>query len=212
MYSSAAQYNRAPRFKVNSICKAIDDGGNNDTLSKIFGGVVADQGNKSCYIYQPIPSETSIGWRWQTCSEMVIPIGRGNETMFPPYPFNLTAYIDECMGSYGVAPRPHWITTYYGGHSIKLILQRFGSNIIFSNGLRDPYSSGGVLENLSDTILAVSTTNGSHCLDIVNGNEITDPEWLVAQRQSEIKIIEGWINKYYDDLLHINTTNSAKML
>ncbi|XP_065865766.1 uncharacterized protein [Euphorbia lathyris] len=210
MYSSAAQYNRPPTYPVNMMCKGIDDV-NDVTLSKIFGGVVAYKGIKSCYINPPTNStETTIGWRWQTCSEMVIPIGRGNDTMFPPYPFDLNAYVEDCKDFYGVSPRPHWVTTYYGGHSIKLILQRFGSNIIFSNGLRDPYSSGGVLENISDTILAVSTTNGSHCLDIVKANEITDPDWLVAQRETEISIIDGWINKYYDDLLHINTT-SAKM-
>ncbi|KAH7542072.1 hypothetical protein FEM48_Zijuj02G0034600 [Ziziphus jujuba var. spinosa] len=82
---------------------------------------------------------------------------------------------------------------------IKLILQRFGSNIIFSNGLKDPYSSGGVLDDISDSILAVHTLNGSHCLDITRANE-SDPQWLVQQRKIEVKIIEGWISKYYADL------------
>ncbi|KAI8005608.1 hypothetical protein LOK49_LG07G00614 [Camellia lanceoleosa] len=39
----------------------------------------------------------------------------------------------------------------------------FASNIIFSNGLRDSYSSGGVLEDISDSVLAVSTVNVQFC-------------------------------------------------
>ncbi|KAF3957968.1 hypothetical protein CMV_017069 [Castanea mollissima] len=131
---------------------------------------------------------------------MVIPIGRGNDTMFEPDPFILSSYIEQCKSIYGVPPRPHWVTSYYGGHDIKLILQRFGSNIIFSNGLRDPYSTGGVLDNISDTIVAVSTVNGSHCLDILFAKE-SDPDWLVMQRKVEVRIIEQWITKYYADLL-----------
>ncbi|KAJ7981085.1 Lysosomal Pro-X carboxypeptidase [Quillaja saponaria] len=72
-------------------------------------------------------------------------------------------------------PRPHWITTYYGGHDKKLVPQRFGSNIIFSNGLSDPYSIAGVLENISDSLVALYTIKGSHCLDLHCANE-TDPE------------------------------------
>ncbi|KAL6342046.1 hypothetical protein AAG906_038292 [Vitis piasezkii] len=81
---------------------------------------------------------------------------------------------------------------------IKLILYEFASNII-SNGLRDPYSSGGVLENISHTVLAIHTVNGSHCLDIPPAKS-TDPEWLVMQRKTEIEIIENWIAKYCADL------------
>ncbi|KAK8943029.1 hypothetical protein KSP39_PZI009502 [Platanthera zijinensis] len=44
--------------------------------------------------------------------------------------------------------------------NIKEVLKDFGSNVIFSNGLRDPYSSGGVLQNISSTIVAVTTTKG----------------------------------------------------
>jgi len=47
----------------------------------------------------------------------VIPIGRGsNDTMFPAEPFDLKENIEECKSAFGVPPRPHWITTYYGGH------------------------------------------------------------------------------------------------
>uniref|UniRef100_A0A7N2KM71 Lysosomal Pro-X carboxypeptidase n=1 Tax=Quercus lobata TaxID=97700 RepID=A0A7N2KM71_QUELO len=131
---------------------------------------------------------------------MVFPMGIGNDTMFEPHPFNLSSHIEHCKSIYGVPPQPHWVTSYYGGHDIKLILHRFGSNIIFSNGPRDPYSAGGVLDNISDTIVAVSTVNGSHCLDIRLANESV-PEWLVMQRKVEVRIIEQWITKYYADLL-----------
>ncbi|XP_018719603.2 lysosomal Pro-X carboxypeptidase-like [Eucalyptus grandis] len=82
---------------------------------------------------------------------------------------------------------------------IKLILLRFGSNIIFSNGLQDSYSAG-VLKNISDSIIAVYTEKGSHCLDILAEKQ-TDPDWLVMQRKVEVEIIKGWIAKYYSDLL-----------
>ncbi|PNT18763.1 hypothetical protein POPTR_009G002200v4 [Populus trichocarpa] len=201
MYANAAQYNKPPTYPVNKVCGGIDGCGfGDDLLGRVFGGLVAYKGNRSCYVNEPTnQSETSVGWRWQTCSEMVMPIGYGNDSMFPPDPFDLKAYIEDCKSLYDVTPRFHWVTTYYGGHSIRLILQRFASNIIFSNGLRDPYSSGGVLENISDTVVAVKTVNGSHCLDILFAKE-TDPEWLVAQRKTEIKIIKEWINKYYADL------------
>ena len=80
----------------------------------------------------------------------------------------------------------NFISCYKG---IKYVLEKFGSNIIFSNGLRDPYSSGGyiflqpnvpyklcdtnlfkiliflfffcsVLYNISDTVVALYTEEG----------------------------------------------------
>nr|XP_007150133.1 hypothetical protein PHAVU_005G129500g [Phaseolus vulgaris]ESW22127.1 hypothetical protein PHAVU_005G129500g [Phaseolus vulgaris] len=145
MYASAAQYNDPARNPVSVICGGIDRGSfGSDVLSKIYAGVVALRGNTTCKVNAPtIVSETTLGWRWQTCSEMVIPIGIGNNSMFQPQPFSFKSFANGCKKLYGVSPRPHWVTTYYGGHNIKLILQKFGSNIIFYNGLRDPYSSGG---------------------------------------------------------------------
>ncbi|KAI3450648.1 hypothetical protein Pfo_007313 [Paulownia fortunei] len=203
IYGYAAQYNLQPFDSVRMVCDGIDGAPKGtDVLGRIFAGVVSYKGNTTCYDTDEynIPDETNLGWSWQTCSEMVIPIGRGEkDTMFPAAPFNLHQFIKYCKGLYDVSPRPHWVTTYYGGLDIKLVLHRFGSNIIFSNGLKDPYSSGGVLEDISESILAVSTLNGSHCLDLLKSSK-TDPEWLVMQRNIEVKTIEGWIKKYYADL------------
>ncbi|KAG6601675.1 Lysosomal Pro-X carboxypeptidase, partial [Cucurbita argyrosperma subsp. sororia] len=108
------------------------------------------------------------------------------------YKGNLSCYMNQARDETETDVGWRW-------QDIKLILKRFGSNIIFSNGLRDPYSSGGVLHNLSDSLLALHTPNGSHCLDILRANE-TDPQWLVEQRETEVNIIKGWISKYYADL------------
>ncbi|KAG6570833.1 Lysosomal Pro-X carboxypeptidase, partial [Cucurbita argyrosperma subsp. sororia] len=201
MYAGAAQYNQPPRYPVTRICDGIDGASSGSgTLGKIAAGVFAYEGKLSCYNLEPKnETETDVGWRWQKCSEMVMPIGTDNDTMFPTYTFDLRSFINHCNQLYGVSPRPHWVTTYYGGNDIKLHLQRFGSNIIFSNGLKDPYSSGGVLQSLSDSLLAVHTANGSHCLDILRANE-TDPQWLVKQRETEVSIIKEWMRKYYADL------------
>ncbi|XP_022883545.1 lysosomal Pro-X carboxypeptidase-like isoform X2 [Olea europaea var. sylvestris] len=147
MYSGAAQYNHPPNYPVTLVCNGIDGAPNaTDIIGRIFAGVVSYRGKQKCYDTNATSYtiDTRLGWKWQTCSEMVIPIGRGsNDTMFPSAPFNLSKFSEDCKSSYGVSPRPHWVTAYYGGHNIKLVLHRFASNIIFSNGLRDPYSSGG---------------------------------------------------------------------
>ncbi|GKB75744.1 lysosomal Pro-X carboxypeptidase [Tanacetum coccineum] len=202
MYATVAQYNAPPRYPTTQNCKGIDGASSatDDILDRIFAGVVAYLPGISCYNMTLEVSQTSPGWQWQTCSEIVVPIGiTSNVSMFPRSPYDAQEFIEDCKTMFGVTPRPHWATTYYGGHDIRFVLRMFGSNIIFSNGLRDPYSSGGVLEDISNNILAVITTKGSHCLDIQNSWE-TDPEWLVKQRNDEVEIISRWLRKYYRNL------------
>ncbi|XP_027189501.1 uncharacterized protein [Cicer arietinum] len=123
MYTAAVQYNGPTSSRVSEICRGIDGASfGNDILSKIYSGLVAYEGNGTCKInYAPsnISDEVYEGWSWQRCSEMVMPIGTGNDTMFQPDPFNLKRYVEECKKQYGVSPRPHWVTTYYGGHGIE---------------------------------------------------------------------------------------------
>nr|GMD24117.1 lysosomal Pro-X carboxypeptidase-like [Ipomoea batatas] len=62
-----------------------------------------------------------------------------------------------------------------------------------------PITVDTVLEDISDTLLAVYTRNGSHCLDIYGASK-TDPDWLTEQRKKEVEIMQSWITKYYIEL------------
>ncbi|VVB02328.1 unnamed protein product [Arabis nemorensis] len=199
IYAEAVQFNRNPGDWVTTICNAINKNPpnrKNDVLDRILAGVVAYLGNRSCYDTDLFvrPSNISIAWGWQGCTEIVMPIGYDKQdTMFQTAPFNMTSFIDDCKSNYGVSPRPHWITTYFGIQDVKLILRRFGSNIIFSNGLADPYSVAGVLEDVSDSVVAIKTVNGTHSQDL-GWSRNEDPEWLVMQRKKETDFIDSWIS------------------
>lgn len=80
----------------------------------------------------------------------------------------------------------------FGGDHIKSL-----SNIIFSNGLRDPWSAGGVNQSLSDTLIAIQIPGACHHEDLRSAGP-NDPKPLIEARAKELKIISGWIKDYYN--------------
>ncbi|MFS7973622.1 putative lysosomal Pro-Xaa carboxypeptidase [Helianthus anomalus] len=189
-----------PAHPIKEVCKAIDDSADGtNVLDRIFKGVSVYYnytGKADCFEVDE-DLDGMDGWDWQACTEMVMPMSSDkNSSMFPEWAFNYTSYAEECLNEFGVTPRPTWITTEFGGHDYMSVLKTFGSNIIFSNGLLDPWSGGSVLENISDSVVALVTEKGAHHLDL-RGATADDPDWLVAQRTSEAKLIKGWIDDYY---------------
>ncbi|KAL4182975.1 hypothetical protein AMTRI_Chr11g95860 [Amborella trichopoda] len=134
-----------PAFPIKHMCKVVDDAGD-----EVFKGIYEAanifynySGDSMCFNLSDHSDPHGLnGWRFQQ---------RGKH--FPTYTYNYTQTQEYCQQSCGINPRPHWLTTHFGGHDIKRVLKCFGSNIIFFNELRDPWSGGGVLENLSDNIV-----------------------------------------------------------
>lgn len=194
-----------PAYPVREICRVIDSlPEGSDILSRIFAGASVYynySGQAECF--QPSdPGNDDLGvtgWDWQACTEMIMPMSsNSSNSMFQPYDWDLEGNIQYCMKTYGVRPRPNWITTNYGGKDIKAVLKDFGSNIVFSNGLLDPWSGGGVLENISSSIIALVAPEGAHHLDLRASTKI-DPDWLVEQRATEVAYITKWIAAYNSD-------------
>lgn len=191
-----------PGYPIKEVCRRIDSSPDTSSvLERIFEGVSVYYnytGAVDCFELDDDPHGMD-GWNYQACTEMVMPMSSSQDmSMFPSYDFNYSSYKEECWKDYSVEPRPRWITTEFGGHDIKTSLKMFGSNIIFSNGLLDPWSGGGVLKNISETIVALVTEEGAHHIDLrASSNE--DPDWLLQQRETEINLIEKWIYSYYQE-------------
>lgn len=192
-----------PGYPVQEMCKIIDRFPPGATkLSRAFAAASLYYNythTEKCFnIEHETDSHGLHGWDWQACTEMVMPMTLSNESMFPPSDYDYKEFADDCMNKYGVKPRPHWITTEFGGSRVEMVLKRSGGNIIFSNGMQDPWSRGSVLKNISASIIALVTKKGAHHVDFRFATK-DDPDWLVEQRRQEVEIIQGWIDEYIAD-------------
>ncbi|XP_048322126.2 uncharacterized protein LOC107415016 [Ziziphus jujuba] len=198
-----------PAYPVKQMCKAIDDPGTgNDTFAKLYGAANVYynySGTATCFNLDDDSDPHGLGgWRWQACTEMILPTGANNEeSIFPESEWHYNDSASSCKYAFDIEPRRNWITTEFGGYDIQRVLKRFGSNIIFFNGLRDPWSGGGVLKNISSTIVAIVAKEGAHHVDLRFSTK-EDPEWLKDVRKQEVNIIQGWISRYYHDLAHLS--------
>ena len=77
----------------------------------------------------------------------------------------------------------------WGGRNLESL-----SNVVFSNGLYDPWHGGGVLTNLSSTVVAVIIPDGAHHLDLMFSNP-SDPPTVKQARLTELWHIQKWINE-----------------
>ena len=82
--------------------------------------------------------------------------------MFPVIAYNEVLRQAYCKKTWNIDPiRTEWPPIQFWGRNILS-----SSNIIFSNGLLDPWHNGGPLETLSDSLVAVVIEDGAHHLDL----------------------------------------------
>ncbi|XP_036367102.1 lysosomal Pro-X carboxypeptidase isoform X2 [Octopus sinensis] len=137
----------------------------------------------SANFVEPLPA-----WPVNSCTEMIMPsCSDGIADMFYPTKWNFPQFSESCYAQWKVVPRPNWITTEYGGKNIQA-----SSNIVFSNGLLDPYSAFGVHKNISDTLISIIIPEAAHHLDLRSKN-IHDPPSVIEARNIEKMHIRKWL-------------------
>ncbi|XP_041379579.1 dipeptidyl peptidase 2-like [Gigantopelta aegis] len=132
----------------------------------------------------------SLSWDYQACTEMNLVCTTNNVTdMFPPSTYDVTDY---CYSRWGIPKdrrNEDWIALNYWAQDMSA-----GSNIIFSNGDLDPWSVGGILRDLSETLTAIVISGGAHHLDL-RASDPRDPPSVTEARREETAIIKKWISE-----------------
>lgn len=136
-------------------------------------------------------AEDATFWDFQYCSEQFMPqTSDGKRDMFfDSGKFNFSEEVQRCETTWGVKPSKYKATIEWGGRRLEA-----ASNIVFSNGGRDPWRSGGVLKSLSDTLVAINIPEGAHHLDLMFSNE-DDPKSVIEARKVEEEHIVRWIEE-----------------
>ena len=133
-------------------------------------------------------------WDFQTCTYLVEFIGTNNKTdIFAPLHFTLDGLKAHCQKRFGVTPQPDFPREHWGVDPAKLEAET--SHIIFVNGLRDGWSSGGIEKNVSDTIVAVNLASGAHHVEL-RGHDACDAQDVIDGRRQIHGILAKWLEPW----------------
>ena len=104
-------------------------------------------------------------WDLETCQYLVEQIGTNNKTdMFLPRQWTIDWLREHCQRRFGLTPQPRTLPDEWGFDAATL--PSVTSRIVFTNGLNDGWSAGGILTNLSDTLIVFNMPKGAHHSDL----------------------------------------------
>ena len=182
-----------PAYPVNAACDAVLN------ATDILSGLAASTNigyfseGQTCYdmrtLFFVCSDQTGCGggsdgysWDYQSCTQQAFLASTNNVTdMFPPLVFDNDDLYNYCNDTWGVIPRSDWVPLEFGGANLNGT-----SNIIFSNGLLDPWHVGGFLTspNVNDLLVSLFANNTAHHFDLRESN-IADPESIISMRKME---------------------------
>lgn len=117
-----------------------------------------------------------------------------DDDMFENKLWNFTEFTEDCYKRWKIQMHDsRRVLMEYGGKDL-----RTASNIIFSNGLLDPWSGGGVLTNISKSVLAVLISDAAHHLDLRAHNP-SDPYSVIQARRIHKRAVRNWLRSYYKE-------------
>lgn len=191
-----------PAWPVRAACEHLagdfTDGADDDKLlaavrdaANVFNNATQDL---AC-LKLPTQEDFDGIWDFQWCTQMLPQETyfntNGESDMFWPRNITMAQIRSHCAQTWSTTPDPNWIRVSYGDESL-----RGASNIVFSNGMLDPWSSGGVHHVPTGSKVSIVTIeDGAHHLDLFFSHR-DDPESVKQARKTEVKHIRKWIDEF----------------
>lgn len=201
-----------PASPVNATCATVREELGDAALLAALGGIVqtfygvsaVGGGESGCVPEASARSQQVLGgtpgdgpmphdsWGYQSCTETLhaFSVPQGSWRTFS---FSLAAETAQCQQYYNATPRTHWLEEWSGGYDISAP-DSGHSNIIWSNGKRDPWHGGGFLrptDALPGGAVFVMEETAHH--QDLRAPHPADPPELTRVRAQEEKIIRGWL-------------------
>ena len=141
-------------------------------------------------------------WDFQTCTFLVEKIGTNGVTdMFHPRNWTIDWLNRHCASRFDVTPQPKALVDLWGFDDL---VKSGASYILFTNGLNDGWSVGGIQTNLSSTLLTINIPDGAHHSELShyppNDNDTED---VRVARESALTILKTWLEE-----VNINRTDN----
>lgn len=150
-------------------------------------------GNENCLSLKSKSPVDHRAWHFQRCSELVFADcsnGTSDSELFLKYDWSFQEYSDDCYSEVKVRPQKNLINENYG------LSFEYGSNIIFSNGLLDPWSGYGILNLINDKHEIVIIPDSAHHLDL-RSDHPNDPQSVRNARNFHLTKFKSWIRDFY---------------
>jgi hypothetical protein len=132
-------------------------------------------------------------WDFQTCTLLVEAIGFSQSSMFPTRPWTQEWLTHHCQSRFGISPQPNLLASKWHFDNL---METNVTRILFTNGLLDGWSVGGILTNISDSIVSLNFPNGAHHSDLSHQGPSAQDTWDIRQGFDKIEQLLGkWLQE-----------------
>jgi pimeloyl-ACP methyl ester carboxylesterase len=136
-------------------------------------------------------------WDFQTCTNVIFLAGFSESSMFPAKNATYHHLKNHCRERFGVTPRPHELADLWGFDDL---VNSGASRILFTNGAQDMWSGGSIVEDLSDSLLALNFENGAHHSDLSHrGPSDKDTDDIKEGFIKIADILGGWLEEIREE-------------
>lgn len=169
-------------------------------LAKAVGSYYNATGTVACHSingeYRDCADQTGCGsshsawgrsWDVEACRQIVYSTSTDNiSDMFPPREWGPTQLSRYCQQTWSIKPQITWYQSW-------LSAVQNSSRIIFTNGLWDPWRSGGVLKSLSSTLVSLKIPEAGHMYDLAASHPKDLPAVGMVRRKV-VSLLQSWLS------------------